>query len=100
MKRRSPPHPFATAALSLFLSLALFAFAPRALAAPEAHILRIDPSAGVANGKPLLTTVIEVVQFNRLSDALIPCAAVTGYESTLDCWSNAIEKPGALWSPF
>jgi hypothetical protein len=25
---------------------------------------------------------------------------VTGYDQTLDCWSNAIEKPGALWSPF
>ncbi len=44
--------------------------------------------------------MIEVVQFNRLSDALTPCAAVTGYEQTLDCWSKAIEKPGALWSPF
>ena len=76
--------------------------APRARrrAAPQAHILRIDPSAGVANGTPILTTVIEVVQFNRLSDALTPCAAITGYEQTLDCWSKAIEKPGALWSPF
>ena len=56
--------------------------------------------AGVANGTPILTTVIEVVQFNRLSDALTPCAAITGYDQTLDCWSKAIEKPGALWSPF
>ena len=74
---------------------------PRAAeAAPQAHILRIDPSAGVATGAPILTTVIEVVQFNRLSDALTSCAAVSGYDQTLDCWSNAIEKPGALWSPF
>ena len=49
--------------------------APRAaLAAPEAHILRIDPRAGVKNGKPTLTTVVEVVQFKRLSDVLQPCA--------------------------
>lgn len=81
-------------------TLTLLLASPRAFAAPQAHILRIDPSAGVANGTPLLTTVIEVVQFNRLSDALTPCAAITGYDATLDCWSKAIEKPGALWSPF
>ena len=44
----------------------------RAFAAPQAHILRIDPSAGVANGTPILTTVIEIVQFNRLSVASLP----------------------------
>jgi hypothetical protein len=70
------------------------------LAAPEAHILRIDPRAGVTNGAPILTTVVEVVQFNRLSDALQPCANVTGFDATLDCWSAQIEKPGAIWSPF
>lgn len=70
-----------------------------AQAAPAAHILRIDPRAGVNGGKPLLTTVIEVVQFNRLSDVLQPCAGVTG-ASTLSCWSAQLEKPGALWSPF
>jgi hypothetical protein len=81
-------------------ALVLWAVAPPASAAPQAHILRIDPTAGVTNGTPILTTVIEIVQFNRLSDALTPCAAVTGYDQTLDCWSKAIEKPGALWSPF
>ncbi len=45
--------------------------------------------------------MIEVVQFNRLSERPHPLRAlVTGYEQTLDCWSKAIEKPGALWSPF
>ncbi|MGO9715191.1 MAG: FHA domain-containing protein [Polyangiaceae bacterium] len=81
-------------------ALALLAFSSVAAAAPQAHILRIDPTAGVTNGTPILTTVVEVVQFNRLSDALTPCAAITGYDQTLDCWSKAIEKPGALWSPF
>jgi hypothetical protein len=80
--------------------LALLVAPATALAAPEAHILRIDPRAGVSQGAPLLTTVVEVVQFNRLSDALQPCANVTGTEATIDCWSNAIEKPGSLWSPF
>jgi hypothetical protein len=45
-----------------------------AKAAPEAHILRIDPRAGLNSGKPLLTTVIEVVDFKRLNDALEPCS--------------------------
>jgi FHA domain len=88
------------AVLASLCALALSAVAASSAAAPQAHILRIDPTAGVANGTPILTTVIEVVQFNRLSDALTPCAAITGYEQTLDCWSKAIEKPGALWSPF
>ena len=70
-----------------------------AVAAPEAHILRIDPRAGVSNGKPTLTTVLEVVQFKRLSDVLQPCAGVTG-AATLSCWSAQLEKPGALWDPF
>src|SRR5579883_651762 len=71
-----------------------------ASAAPEAHILRIDPRAGMNGGKPLLTTVIEVVQFKRLSDVLQPCSGETGFERTATCWSENIEKPGALWSPF
>lgn len=70
-----------------------------ALATPEAHILRIDPRTGLKDGKPILTTVIEVVQFKRLSDALQPCANVTG-AATLSCWSDQLEKPGALWEPF
>ncbi len=70
-----------------------------ALAAPEAHILRIDPRTGLKDGKPLLTTVIEVVQFKRLSDALQPCAGVSA-AATLGCWSEQLEKPGALWEPF
>ena len=58
--------------LAALLPLMGLAFAPDASAAPEAHILRIDPSTGLKDGKPLLTTVIEVVQFNRLSDVLAP----------------------------
>src|SRR5580658_3722761 len=68
-------------------------------ASPEAHILRIDPRAGLNNGKPLLTTVIEVVQFSRLSDVLQPCAGASA-AATFGCWSEQLEKPGALWQPF
>jgi hypothetical protein len=71
-----------------------------AMAAPEAHILRIDPRAGVQGGAPVLTTVVEVVQFNSLSSALEPCATITGFGPTLDCLSNTLEKPSATWSPF
>jgi hypothetical protein len=93
-----------TRRLSIFLSLSLLSllvlvFTREALAAPEAHILRIDPRTGIHGGKPLLTTVIEVVQFKRLSDVLQPCAGVTG-AGTLACWSAQLEKPGALWEPF
>jgi hypothetical protein len=77
----------------------LLALAGTAAAAPEAHILRIDPRTGLKDGKPLLTTVIEVVQFKRLSDALQPCAGVAG-ASTLSCWSEQLEKPGNLYDPF
>jgi hypothetical protein len=71
-----------------------------ASAAPVAHILRIDPRTGVQNGNPLLTVVLEVVQFNSLATALEPCASVTGYNATLDCQSEALEKPGAIYSPM
>jgi hypothetical protein len=87
-------------ALAIFAALLVALFAPRpAAAAPQAHILRIDPRAGMTAGKPTLTTVIEVVQFKRLSDVLAPCAGVTGSQTTA-CWSQQLEKPGALWDPF
>ena len=88
--------------LSLLYVLTLFSTllaAGSAVAAPEAHILRIDPRTGLQNGKPVLTTVIEVIQFKRLSDVLQPCAGVAG-SGTMSCWSQQLEKPGALWDPF
>jgi hypothetical protein len=78
---------------------AVLASATSATATPEAHILRIDPRTGLKNGKPLLTTVIEVVQFRRLSDALQPCAGARP-AAVLSCWSEQLEKAGALWQPF
>ncbi len=77
----------------------MLAFARPASAAPQAHILRIDPRTGLSNGKPTLTTVIEVVQFKPLSEALAPCAGVSG-GAVLSCFSQQLEKPGALWEPF
>jgi len=68
-----------------------------AFAAPEAHILRIDPRAGMQNGTPLLTTVVELIQAN--SPDLIPCAQLRG-NAALDCVSEQVEKPGASWTAF
>ena len=85
----------------LFLTTAFVLFvAGRASANPEAHILRIDPRAGLTNGAPLLTTVVEVVQFNSYSDVFLPCANVSGAGPSIDCISAQTEKPNAVWSGF
>ena len=85
------------------LALALWALASvtakDALAAPEAHILRIDPRASQQSGDPLITMVVEVVQSKRVSEATAPCAALTG-DGQLSCMANALEKPQALYDPF
>jgi hypothetical protein len=95
MKRRLP-----LVSLVLGLVALLLCTTRVSLAAPEAHILRIDPRAAANGGAPVLTTVVEIVQFNSLSSALEPCASVTGFAPTLDCLSSTLEKPNAMWSPF
>lgn len=70
-----------------------------AVAAPEAHILRIDPRAARDNGSPVLTTVIELVENKRVSDATMHCGTMTGV-AQLTCLSTALEKPYALYTPF
>ncbi|AUX41436.1 hypothetical protein SOCE26_028480 [Sorangium cellulosum] len=79
--------------------LALLAGQRRAEAAPEAHLLRIDPRASTVDGSPVLTTVLEVVQNKRLSDITRNCAALTG-DANLDCVADAMEQPSALYSSF
>jgi hypothetical protein len=54
----------------------------------------------MSDGAPVLNTVIEVVEMNRLSDVLRPCAQLRGYNDTLDCWSEQLDKPNALWRRF
>lgn len=68
-------------------------------AAPSARILRIDPRAAQENGNPVLTTVIEISQSKRLSEATGECATKTG-NAQLDCMSTALERPLALYTPF
>lgn len=80
------------------LALTLLAVG-RAHAAPEAHILRIDPRASQTSGDPVITMVVEVVQSKRVSEAVAPCATLTG-ESQLGCMADSLEKPYALYEPF
>ena len=55
------PRPQATLVATLAGLLMLLLAVPAA-AAPEAHILRIDPRAAIDDGAAILTTVIELVQ--------------------------------------
>src|SRR5262245_16673880 len=85
--------------LTAVVLVALFFLTRRASAAPEAHILRIDPRASQAEGAPVLTTVIELVQNKRLSEAIADCAPLRG-DAQLDCQSEKLEAPQALYSPI
>jgi hypothetical protein len=80
-----------TAFVASFLALST------ASAAPEAHILRIDPRASSKSGDPVITTVIEVQQSKRISQAAGHCATQTG-DARLSCMAEALEKP--LYSNF
>jgi hypothetical protein len=71
-----------------------------AIAAPEAHILRIDPRAGMQSDAPVLTTLIELVQFKSMSEAFVPCASIKPFNQRLDCMSDILEAPKATWSTF
>ncbi len=70
-----------------------------AWAAPEAHILRVDPRTAQEQGSPVLTTLVEVIQSKRISEATAHCAAL-GWESQLNCVGAAMDKPYALYTPF
>jgi hypothetical protein len=86
------------AAFVLFALVSLL-LARRAVAAPEARLLRIDPRAAQENGNPVLTTVVDLTQSKRVSDAVSPCATLSG-NAQLDCMSQNLEKPLALYTPF
>ena len=89
------PRVFFAALLLTLCSL----WTPSASAAPQARLLRVDPRAAQENGNPILTTVVEVAQSKRISDATASCAALTG-NGQLDCMSQALEQPFALYTPF
>ena len=81
------------------VSVLLFARASHA--AVEAHILRIDPRAGLNEGAPVLTSVIELVQFTPMGEVVTNagCGQARG-DALLDCISNAVEQKNALWKAF
>ena len=101
-------HPTAPFRASMTALLAVFSVATFVLAmvapsvawaAPEAHIMRIDPRASQAEGAPVLTTVIELMQNKSMSEVLGPCAALTG-DGEYDCVADAMEKPQSTWNPI
>src|SRR5690349_15289406 len=98
-ERRSSMARRAALALARGLALALLFVAGKSAAAPQAHILRVDPRAALQNGNPVLTTIVEVSQTKRISDATASCAGLTG-NGQLDCMSQALEQPFALYTPF
>ncbi len=71
----------------------------RAGAEPAGKLLRIDPRTSQQAGDPIITTVIEMSQHNRVSDAIMGCATLTG-NRRLSCMSEALEKPNALYTPL
>lgn len=88
----------------LFAWVTLFAtlfFVRSSHAAPEAHLLRLDPRAGVQDGQPILTSVIELVQFTSMSEVVTNagCASKTG-DNLFDCISNAVEAKNSIWKAF
>ncbi len=98
-RRPGTPHALVWLFLASFAVCAL-AWPGVAWAAPEAHILRIDPRAGVDADAPILTTIVEVVQFNSLTTALEPCATTKGFNQRIDCMSDILERPKSTWSAF
>jgi len=85
--------------LSLLTVFVCLSGTRRVEAAPEAHILRVDPRAARDNGSPVLTTVIELVENKRVSDATMHCGALPA-AAQLSCLSTELEKPYALYTPF
>jgi hypothetical protein len=97
-----PPLPSLRNAASLFSLLAclLLLLATRSVsAAPEAHILRVDPRAREASGEPLLTTVVDIAETKPISEVIKPCAALRE-GARMDCYSRELEKPHALYTPY
>ncbi len=88
-----------TSFLSCVAGAALSLVASSAVAQPRGRLVRVDPWAGIETGKPILTTVIELVQMKTLADVLMPCKDLTK-TAQLTCWSDQLEKPKAQWAPF
>jgi hypothetical protein len=95
MTRKSIASPCLALALGLLLSV----WSAIAAAAPEAHILRIDPRASTKSGNPIITTVVELQQSKRISQATAHCATLQK-NAHLTCLAEALEKPLYSSIPF
>ena len=93
------PHTRAAVALRALVLLAVTLLSLPVSAAPAVKLLRVDPRAAQENGNPVLTTVVDISQSKRVSDATSACAGLTG-NSQLDCMSTNLEKPFALYQSF
>jgi len=85
--------------LALLVVVTATLMARVAEALPEAHLLRIDPRAASNNGAPILSTLVEVVEFHSPADALSVCNGKTG-NAEVDCWADAVQKDNVLWTGF
>lgn len=83
----------------LLLVLFTILVALPAAAAPAVKLLRVDPRAAQENGNPVLTTVVDISQSRRITDATQACAALNG-NAQLDCMAQNLEKPFALYQSF
>ena len=92
-------HTRVAVALRALLLLAVTLLSLPVSAAPAVKLLRVDPRAAQENGNPVLTTVVDISQSKRVSDATSACAGLTG-NSQLDCMSTNLEKPFALYQSF
>lgn len=90
-----------TRSLSVALSLLALVLlvVTRAQAAPEAHIIRIDPRASFSDGAPVLTVVVDLVQSKPVGEVTKDCADMRG-DKQLDCQSEALEQSKALYQVF
>jgi hypothetical protein len=77
---------------------AMVAGTSAALAAPEAHILRIDPRVASQDGTPILTTVVDLTQPHPI-DQVFTKAGCTNLKGGArhDCMATAMEQPNALF---
>ncbi len=77
--------------LAIVLGFLAFTLAPRASAAPQAHILRISPLASIETGQPIITTLVEIVETERTSELTADCASATG-ERLYACMAAALQS--------
>lgn len=88
-----------TSILAAFLVIATLLLPSTSRAAPEAHLLRIDPRSSVEDNVPVLTTVIELLQHKSLSDLSSQCAHLKANDA-LYCLADKLDRSRALYQPF